>query len=455
MRRARAISVGSRVLLSLAPLRLPAQSVEYRSPAGVEYRSQPDTGAVARAESVLAKDPRNVDKIIALGVAQSGVRQYREAIETFSRGLKIAPNNALLYRWRGHRYLSVREFDRAMADLQRGAKQTDTIYGIWYHLGIVRFAKRDFAGAADAFNKALPMAPDSAERAGATDWLWMSLSRAGRAADAKALLDRHPDKPNGANAYAQRLRLYRGEIEPDSVFTKADTSDIAIATLSYGVGNWYLLRGDTARARSYFQRSVASGGWPAFGFIMSEVELRTLPPPALETPQQVTLRMIDAMRANDWQTMAALMDPRALHQLREFLSILFDTPNVDQIRKELLGVSTVAEAQALSDTAMFEALLRYTTKSNPELGDVFRSAKVQILGQVNEGPDTAHVVYRMQMTVEGTPVTTMDVVSLTRSAAGWRGLLKADMSAFAAAIRAAIQREQAGPAKPNEPPQDH
>src|SRR5713101_688613 len=78
-----------------------AQSVQYRSPAGVEYRAQRDTGAIARAESALAADPKNVDRLIALGVAQSGARQFREAIETFTRGLKMAPNNALLYRWRG------------------------------------------------------------------------------------------------------------------------------------------------------------------------------------------------------------------------------------------------------------------------------------------------------------------------------------------------------------------
>src|SRR5881394_4356608 len=262
------------LLILLAPLCL-LQSVEYRSPAGVEYRAQRDTGAIARADSALAKDPRNIDKIIALGVAQSGVRQYREAIETFSRGLKIAPNNALLYRWRGHRYLSVREFDKAMQDLQRGARLDTTIYGIWYHLGIVRFVKRDFAGAAQAFTRALPIAPDSGERAGATDWLWMSLSRAGRKADAQALLDRHPDVPNAGNAYAQRLRLYRGETQPDSVFTPADTSDIQIATLSYGIGDWYLVHGDTTKARSWFERSVASGGWSAFGFIVSEIELRS------------------------------------------------------------------------------------------------------------------------------------------------------------------------------------
>jgi tetratricopeptide (TPR) repeat protein len=268
-----AATFGVLIVAVISPLT--AQSVEYRSPAGIEYRSQRDTGAIARAESALAAEPRNVDKIIALGVAQSGVRQYREAIATFTRGIAIAPNNALLYRWRGHRYLSTRQFDKAMDDLQHGARLDSTIYGIWYHLGIVRFVRRDFAGAADAFTRALPISPDSAERAGSTDWLWMSLSRAGRKAEAQALLDRHPDVPNAGNAYAQRLRLYRGETSPDSVFTPADTSDIQVATLSYGIGNWYLVRGDTAKARSWFERSVASGGWPAFGFIMSEVELRS------------------------------------------------------------------------------------------------------------------------------------------------------------------------------------
>src|SRR6266850_8045603 len=176
------------VLLTVfAPLCL-LQSVEYRSPAGVAYHAQSDTGAIARADSALARDPRNVDKIIQLGVAQSGVRQYREAIETFTRGLKIAPDNALLYRWRGHRYLSVREFDKAMADLTKGAGMDSTIYGIWYHLGIVRYARGDFGGAADAFARAQPRAPDAAELAGATDWLWMSLSRAGRATEAQAML---------------------------------------------------------------------------------------------------------------------------------------------------------------------------------------------------------------------------------------------------------------------------
>jgi len=252
-----------------------AQSVQYKSPAGVEYRSLPDTDAVKTARAALEADPKNIAKIIDFGVAQSGARQFREAIATFTRGLEIEPNNALLLRWRGHRYLSVREFDRAFADLSRGSTIDSTIYGNWYHLGVVQFLRGNFADAAASFAKAQPIAPDPGELAGSTDWLWMSLSRAGRHGEAKAMLDRRPEKPV-TNAYSRRLQLYRGEIGPDAVITPADTDEVQVATLAYGLGNWYLVRGDKAEARKWFERSVQSGGWPGFGFIVSEVELQRL-----------------------------------------------------------------------------------------------------------------------------------------------------------------------------------
>ena len=257
-------------------VRQAVQSVQYRSPEGVEYRSLPETDAVKTARAALEKSPKDIARIIELGVAQSGARQFREAIATFTKGLEIEPNNALLLRWRGHRYLSVREFDRAFADLSRGSTIDPSIYGNWYHLGIVQFLREDFADAAASFAKAQPIAPDPGELAGSTDWLWMSLSRAGRGAEAKAMLDRRPEKPV-TNAYTRRLQLYRGEIGPDAVVTAADTDEVQIATLAYGLGNWYLVRGDKAQARKWFERSVqASGGWPGFGFIVSEVELRRL-----------------------------------------------------------------------------------------------------------------------------------------------------------------------------------
>lgn len=264
------------VLLLGAASTAHGQSVQYRSAAGVTYRSIADTGPVARAQRDLDANPRDIQKYIALGTAQAGARQMQEAVRTFTRALAIAPNDPILWRWRGHRNLSVRNFDQAMADLTRGYGMDSTVYGILYHLGVLRFVRGDFNAAADAFRRAQPLAPDAGELAGSTDWLWMSLMRAGRASEATAMLARRPDSLPTTAAYAKRLKLYRGEITPGQLITTADTSDIDVATLQYGLGDWYMIRGDTAKARTAFERSVASGGWPAFGFIASEAELRRL-----------------------------------------------------------------------------------------------------------------------------------------------------------------------------------
>ncbi len=259
----------------LTPPRAVAQTtLQYRSPSGIEYRSQVDTGSVKRAQTALDADAANPQRYIDLGIAQSGVRQFREAIVTFTKGLAIAPNNALLLRWRGHRYLSTRQFDLAVADFERGARIDSTMYGIWYHWGIVRFARGDFNGAADAFGKALRNPPDGGELQGSIDWLWMSLSRAGRHAEAKALLDRKPDTTTVKNAYSQRIAMYRGLTPPERLLTPADTADVQMSTLNFGLGNYYLVKGDASKARAAFEQSIAAGGWPGFGFIVSELELR-------------------------------------------------------------------------------------------------------------------------------------------------------------------------------------
>jgi tetratricopeptide (TPR) repeat protein len=274
----------------------PEETVQYTSPEGEVYRAQIDTGPVARARAALNGRYANTSQVIALGVAQSGARQFREAIATFTKGLAALPraaasdprretrrhSEAMLLRWRGHRYLSVREFAKAEADLTRGLALDSTNYGILFHLGVLRSVQGRFAEAAMMFARAQPRAPDGGERAGSTDWLWLSLSRAGRHREAEAMLarrvDAQPDpKPAPAGyAYVSRLRLYRGEVTPEQLFTPADTADVQIATLSYGLGTWYLVRGDTVQARAAYERAMSGGGWPGFAFMASEAERRRL-----------------------------------------------------------------------------------------------------------------------------------------------------------------------------------
>jgi len=277
--RAHLIATATLCVVALAHATAGAQSVQYRSPAGVEYRSQQDAGAVARAQQALAANPKDLNLIVALGTAQAGVRDMRGTVVTFTKGLEAHPNNALLYRWRGHRHLSLREFDAALADFASGLKTDSTVYGIWFHLGIVKFVRGDFNGAADAFTRAQPRAPDAGELAGSTDWLWMSLSRAGKHAEAQAMLDRKPDSLKVTDpeyAYVKRLRMYRGQVKPEALITTTDTADVQQATLNFGLGNYYIVKGDTAHAKQAFERAVRSGGWPGFGFIVSEAELKRL-----------------------------------------------------------------------------------------------------------------------------------------------------------------------------------
>ena len=97
-------------------------------------------------------------------------------------------------------------------------------------------------------------------------------TRRGSEGDARSAADYKPV----TNAYTRRLQLYRGEIAPDAVVTRADTDEVQVATLAFGLGNWYFVRGDKAQARTWFERSTQSGGWPGFGFIVSECGASTL-----------------------------------------------------------------------------------------------------------------------------------------------------------------------------------
>ncbi len=265
-----------RLILSLVVI-APAvhAQVQYRSLAGVEFRAQADTGSVARAMTAATADPRNVATLLQLSIAQAGLRDYHSAIATLTRAMSIAPGDPLLYRWRGHRYISIGNYALALADLTRGNTLDSTNYDILYHLGVAHFMRGEFSDAARVFAQAQRRAPNDNEVAGSTDWLWMALARAGRSVDAGTALAPITDslKITSATAYWQRLRLYRGVITPDKVLSPTDTAAVQVATLSFGVGNWYLARGDTANARPWFQRAVESRGWPGFGFLASEIEL--------------------------------------------------------------------------------------------------------------------------------------------------------------------------------------
>ena len=85
-----------------------------------------------------------------------------------------------------------------------------------------------------------------------SDWLYMTLRRLKRDAEARA----GAGSDQGADGRARKRRLPRAAADvaalrtPDSVLNLNTADDVQIATQGYGVGNWYLVNGDRAKART-------------------------------------------------------------------------------------------------------------------------------------------------------------------------------------------------------------
>ncbi len=265
---------------------LPAQTaLEVTTPLGTKfYALADDKRTVAEAEKRLAADPRNPDLILKLALAQSAVREYREAVATCTRGLAIAPQNADLLIERGHRELGLREFTRARADLERAVKIDPSKMAGYYHLGLAHYFLGEFAPSAEAFRHAVQVAPNTDERINASNWVYASLRRANKPEEAaKALADITPDMKNTEPHtffYLSLLRFFQGKVaeaevvppEPPSNNTDQEP-ELRFDTVAYGVGNWYLYNGNPAKAQEYFKRIVKGQVWLTWGFIGAEVEV--------------------------------------------------------------------------------------------------------------------------------------------------------------------------------------
>lgn len=269
---------------------------------GVPLHAARDTaGLIARADAELAADPDNVTRVINAGIARSAARRFNSAIEMYTRGIEKYPDEARLYRFRGHRYMSLRRFDDAVRDLERAVSLDSTNYDITYHLALSYYLTGRYDDAAAAIDKCMDFAEnpkwqaveearvnpiwyrscmslktDDDARAAMLDWRYRALRRAGKHADARRLARavREGWTVDENAPYYRALLFYRGiRDETSTLDSLTAAGELPFVTGAYGVASWHLVEGDTARARALFEQIVATGQWPAFGFIAAEVDL--------------------------------------------------------------------------------------------------------------------------------------------------------------------------------------
>ncbi len=247
------------------------------------YGLPDDDGSIRAAQQNLAAAPRNVTLVLNLSKAQAAKRQYREAVATCTSGLRFAPANAALYLERGHRELGLREFPAAMADLKRAVELDPKQLDNHYHLGLAHYFLRQFGEAAESFRNALNLAQTSDSVIDCSNWLYVSLRRAGQTEAAAHVLTRiTPDVKNKEPHlyfYLRLLRFYQGALTESQILPPKPSGpgdvegELSFDTVSYGVGNWHLYNKDPKRARELFQPVVMGNAWNSWGFIGSEIEL--------------------------------------------------------------------------------------------------------------------------------------------------------------------------------------
>ena len=254
---------------------------------------------LAEAQAQLQKDPASADAAIWVGRRTAYLGRYREAIQVYTAAIVKHPSDARLYRHRGHRYITVRELDKAIEDLSKAALlvrdradevepdgqpnakniPTSTLQtNIYYHLGLARYLKGELAAAANAYHHCMALSKNPDMQVATAHWQYMTLRRLKREAEAAKVLERiTAEMPVIENAsYHRLLMMYKGARDPDALLAESKKTPLDAVTIGYGVANWHLYNGRTDAARTLLESIVeenAAAQWAGFGYIAAEADL--------------------------------------------------------------------------------------------------------------------------------------------------------------------------------------
>ena len=253
------------------------------------------------AQKALEQDSSE-ENFIWYGRRLGYVNRMQEAIDVFTAGIIKYPNSWKLYRFRGHRFISTREFALAIIDLEKAKKMMQQApieiepdglpnkintplstfqYNVYYHLGLGYYLIGEFYRAEIAFKECMKLSDNDDLRVATSDWLYMIYRRMNDQSAARNILTTIHDNMNIVenDAYYKRLKMYQGKISPDSLLSvigPGDETALNLATQGYGVGNWYYYTGDPDKAWKIFKQITSGTSTHSFGFIAAETDLARL-----------------------------------------------------------------------------------------------------------------------------------------------------------------------------------
>ena len=268
----------------------------YRSPLRPETLTQQE-GLYEDALRRFEESPDDPEALVWLGRRTAYLGRYREAASIFSQGVKRYPEEPKFYRHRGHRFITLRRLDLAIADFERAAElirgRPDEIepdgmpnergvpvsslhFNIWYHLGLAYYLSGRFEDALRAYRECLGVSEIPDKLVATSHWLYMTLRRLGRDEEAERVLEPisgDMDIIENQN-YHECLLMYRGEASANDLLRGArEAGSLGLVTTGYGVGNWFLYNGEADEAARVLREILSTGAWAGFGYIAAEADL--------------------------------------------------------------------------------------------------------------------------------------------------------------------------------------
>lgn len=270
----------------------------------ISEQPDPEKDSLITANFIKARkeyigNPNDADAIIWYGRRAAYLGDYLRAIEIFSEGIQKFPGDARMYRHRGHRYISIREFDKAIEDLTKAAEliegKDDIIEpdgvpnirntpvstlntNIWYHLGLAHYLKGNMQEALHGFQQSLDASTNPDMHVAATNWVYMIQRRLGNLEEAEKTLEPINSEMDVFEnmAYHNLLLFYKGVLTEEELKGEKQDVEYMNEATAYGIANWYYYNGDTTRAKQIFRYLLEHGNWASFGTLAAEADMHRL-----------------------------------------------------------------------------------------------------------------------------------------------------------------------------------
>jgi tetratricopeptide (TPR) repeat protein len=242
------------------------------------YDKRENDKALVAYERAIQLEPNNPDFHLGRAKALARMARHAESVEECTAALRLKPDSPVALRDRGHYYINLHRAGDAIPDLARAERLEKKDREIYYHLALAYYIQADFRRAAEAWQGCLANASKDDDVVSCSAWLYPSLVRVGREAEAKKVLERiTPEmKPKENTAYFDRLMLFKGAATEDEVAKTMDKDAVSKPTVGYSIGLWHLLGGRPDRAREYFEKAASVEVKYAFGAVAAEAELKRM-----------------------------------------------------------------------------------------------------------------------------------------------------------------------------------